>query len=63
MLDLGGAKVVGLGGDWDGCDPIEPLSNIVQLTDLYEYLLIHNYPEDLLEDLFYNNLMRVVRER
>ena len=63
MLSLGGEKTVALGGDWDGCYPLESLPTICELADLYEYLLIHNYPEDLLEDLFYNNLMRVVRER
>ena len=63
MLDLGGFKTVALGGAWDGCDPIEPLPTVLELTNLYEYLLVHNYSEELLEDLFYNNLMRVVREK
>ena len=63
ILSLGGEKQVALGGDWDGCEPIKALSTILQLTDLYEYLLACNYSETMLEDLFYNNLMRVVRDR
>ena len=63
ILALGGEQQVALGGDWDGCDTIDALPTILQLTDLYEYLLIRNYPETLVQDLFYNNLMRVVRNR
>lgn len=63
ILDLGGAACVALGGDWDGCDLIDDLPEITRLTDLYEYLLRHNYSEAVLDDLFYNNLMRVVSQR
>lgn len=63
MLDLGAEKQVALGGDWDGCDTIDALSDITKLVDLYEYLLVHGYSEPFLRDLFYNNLMRVVRQR
>lgn len=63
ILELGGAKQAALGGDWDGCDTIEALPNITFIKDLYEYLLGHGYSEDLLCDIYYDNLMRVVRER
>ena len=63
ILSLGGEKQVALGGDWDGCDTIDALPTILQLADLYEYLLTRNYAQTMLEDLFYNNLMRVVRDR
>lgn len=63
MLDLGAEKQVALGGDWDGCDTINALPDVTRLTDLYEYLLAHGYCEAFLYDLFYNNLMRVVRQR
>ncbi len=63
ILALGGEQQVALGGDWDGCDTIDALPTILQLSDLYEYLLIRNYPETLVQDLFYNNLMRVVRNK
>lgn len=62
ILELGGACHVALGGDWDGCDTIDALPNVVDLESLYEYLLCHNYDEAILRDLFYNNLMRVVSQ-
>lgn len=61
ILELGGAKNVALGGDWDGCDTIPDLPAIDSLPRLYEHLLRHGYEETVVQDLFYNNLMRVVR--
>ena len=63
MLSLGGEKTVALGGDWDGCRTIDALPTVDRLSSLYAYLLQHGYVEDLLEDLFANNLMRIVRMR
>ena len=63
ILELGGAANVGLGGDWDGCDVIDALPSIDKLSRLYEHLLCHGYNETVVRDLFYNNLMRVVRQR
>jgi len=60
ILALGGACHVGLGGDWDGCDTIDALPNVIDLEKLYEHFLQHNYDEGILRDLFYNNMMRVV---
>ncbi len=61
ILELGGAANVGLGGDWDGCDLIPDLPSIDSLPRLYEHLLRQGYGETVVQDLFYNNLMRVVR--
>lgn len=63
ILALGGARHIALGGDWDGCDTISALPAVTDLTRLYDDLLTHHYPEPLLHDLFYNNLMRVVSKR
>lgn len=63
ILSLGGANCVALGGDWDGCDTIDALPKITDLQRLYEYLLYRNYDETVLGGLFYNNLMRVVRQK
>ena len=63
ILELGGAANVGLGGDWDGCDVIDALPSIDKLNCFYEYLLSHGYHETVVNDLFYNNLMRVVSQR
>lgn len=63
FLDLGGEHTVALGGDWDGCSDLpEGFSGAWSWLDFYEYLLRHNYPEDLLRDLYFNNLMRTVSE-
>lgn len=61
ILELGGAASAALGGDWDGCDTIADLPAIDCLPRLYEHLLRHGYGETVIQDLFYNNLMRVVR--
>ena len=63
FLDLGGEKIVALGGDWDGgITPPEGMEGCWSWLDFYEYLAKQNYPETLLQDLFFNNLMRTVRE-
>lgn len=60
---LGGEKNVSLGGDWDGiARPPKGVRGIQDLEALAERLLRMNYPEDRVEDIFFNNLMRVVRE-
>lgn len=60
---LGGEKNVSLGGDWDGITtPPGGISGIQDLDRLANRLLQLNYSEERVEDLFANNLMRVVRE-
>jgi membrane dipeptidase len=63
FLSLGGEKVVALGGDWDGCDSLpQGWTGIWSWAEFYELLLRENYPESLVRDLFFNNLMRTVRQ-
>jgi len=60
---LGGEANVSLGGDWDGITHWpEGLDSIEDVHKLAERLLRMNYKEKQVEDLFCNNLMRVVRE-
>jgi len=62
-LDLGGEKNISLGGDWDGIS--HPPKGVVGIQDLYKLadcLLRRGHSEDLIGDLFCNNLMRVVSE-
>lgn len=62
-MSLGGEANVSLGGDWDGIDRApRDVKDIRNLEDLAERLLQMNYPEQRVNDIFYNNLMRVVRE-
>ena len=63
FLELGGEKTVALGGDWDGCDKLpQGFEGCWSWLDFYQYLLRKNYPEALLQDLYFNNLMRTVSE-
>lgn len=62
-LALGGARHIALGGDLDGCSSIAVgMKGIQDYDRLYEALLRRNYSEALVQDLFFNNLMRVVSE-
>jgi len=63
MLELGGEDTVALGGDWDGADPlVDGFRDISDWRVLYEELLRRNYSQILIDKLFYNNMMRIVRE-
>lgn len=62
FLSLGGEENVAIGGDWDGCDLCPGVEGITDMGLLYERLLRLNYSETLVQAIFYNNLMRVVRE-
>lgn len=60
---LGGERNVGIGGDWDGCSRLpRGMSGIQDMEKLYERLLSKNYNEELINAVFYSNLMRVVNE-
>ena len=57
FLSLGGEKTVCLGGDWDGVEFLPAgLSGIESCGELYEAMLRRNWKEDLVRDIFYNNL-------
>lgn len=57
FLSLGGEKAVCLGGDWDGVEYLPSgLSGIQSCGELYEAMLRRNWKEDLVRDIFYNNL-------
>ncbi len=61
FLSLGGEKAVCLGGDLDGIPkPPEGIAGIEDYDKLYEALLGRNYPESLVRDIFYNNLLAVL---
>jgi len=63
FLGLGGARNIAIGADLDGCDTLpEGFYGIEDLEKLANRLLQKNYAEDLVCDIFYHNLMRVVSE-
>ena len=61
FLALGGAKSVFLGTDFDGIDEAPlGLGGVQDMPRLYEALLRRNYPEALVRDIFYYNLVRIM---
>ncbi len=63
FLSLGGAGIIGIGADFDGCEdlPLE-IGNISDMWKLYDGLLKKNYSEQLVRDIFYFNLLRMVKD-
>ncbi len=63
FLEMDGEKSVALGGDLDGCDRLpDGIGGIEDMGLIYETFLGRGYPHQLLDDIFYNNLMRVVEQ-
>ena len=61
FLNLEGEDTVCLGGDFDGSDgESSGLAGVQDLPRLWELLYRRNYPEKLLDKLFYENLRRVL---
>jgi membrane dipeptidase len=61
FLDLGGEKTLAIGGDLDGCESLPTgIAGIQDIRKLREALECRGYEEELLDDIFYGNLMRVL---
>ena len=61
FLSLGGEKSVFLGCDFDGIDTMPKGINGVQdISKLYNELLKHNYSEELVRDIFWNNIYSII---
>lgn len=61
FLERGGEKTVGFGADWDGCEELpDGIYGIEDMEKIYNQMLRRNYPEELIDDIFYNNLMRTI---
>jgi membrane dipeptidase len=61
FIALGGAKHVALGGDWDGCDHLAgDMTGVQDIPCLWDTLARRGYSQTVLEDIFYNNLKRVL---
>lgn len=59
ILALGGEKNLGLGTDFDGIERApKGIEGIQDMGKLYEAFLRRNYSEDLVRDIFRNNLYR-----
>lgn len=60
FLELGGEKTVTLGSDFDGCDMLpRGIEGMQDFGKLYEALLRMNIKETTVQDIFFNNLLRL----
>ena len=61
FLDLGGEKTLCLGGDLDGCETLAAgMQGVQDVPRLYEALAARGYGAELLEDIFWNNLLHLL---
>lgn len=61
FLSLDGEKALCIGGDLDGCDHLAGgVRGVQDVSRIYEALAQRGYSESLLEDIFWNNLMRII---
>lgn len=60
FLALGGEDTLAMGGDWDGAAlPADMAAGLGAVPGMYEMFLRHNYPEGLVEKIFYGNAARL----
>jgi membrane dipeptidase len=60
-MALDGAKHIALGGDWDGCDRLAgDMTGVEALPRLWDVLARRGYDRATLEDIYYNNLARLL---
>lgn len=55
FLSLGGEKTICIGSDFDGAAMPNGITGIHSMEKIYDYFLRHNYNEQLLKDIFFNN--------
>lgn len=55
LINLGAAKSIAIGTDFDGCDMPNELSNTTKIVNLYNFLKSRNISEQILEGVFYEN--------
>lgn len=61
FLALGGEKALFMGADLDGMDDLpEGITGVESVEKIYEALLRRGHSEDLVRDIFYNNLMDIL---
>lgn len=61
FLSLGGKKHLAVGADFDGCDILpKGIDGIQDIHKIYERLLRANYPQSLVDDIFYYNMLNMV---
>lgn len=54
-MELGGEKTVCFGCDFDGCETPSDICGVSDLIKIADRLASLNYPQSLIDDIFYNN--------
>ena len=63
FLSLGGAKHIAMGGDLDGCEQLpDGIAGSGDVHKLADVLAARGVAVSVIEDIFYNNILRVCRE-
>lgn len=57
FLSLGGENVICIGTDFDGCNLPDDIIGSESLAEIYEMLLKHNYKENVIRKIFYENAL------
>ena len=60
FLELGGENNLAFGSDFDGAEILEDVKKLPKIKNLYEYFLIKNYNETLLDKIFFKNAFEFV---
>lgn len=55
FLSLGGENTLAFGADFDGCELTDDVTGIDSIGNIYELFLKHNYSEQLLKKIFFEN--------
>jgi len=61
FLSLGGENTLSIGSDFDGADVPDNLSGIECVENLYEYFLVKNYSEEILDKIFFSNAYSFIK--
>ncbi len=58
FLSLGGENTLAFGSDFDGAEMPGGINGLESIENIYEYFLVKNYKEDLLDKIFFSNAYR-----
>lgn len=63
IIYLGGAKNVCIGSDFDGIDRcIDGILDASDVNNIFDRLLWHNYPKNLINDISFNNIYNIFKK-
>lgn len=57
FMALGGENNISIGSDFDGCELPKDIKGGSSMGEIYEMFLMHNYNEDIIRKIFYENAL------